>query len=363
MDIIPIQYYSILYFQFLLIVVLLVYIQCFQTDLTDSDNLKSKNAFGFFLLIVITLYMGLRPIKAAFGDMIIYYYELRNYINGAPFDTKKDFLFECMKYFFANFLSPESFFFTCSFLYVFPLYWATKKLFKDYWFYCFLMLVASLSFWAYGVNGIRNGVATSMFFYAISRNKLPLKIFFILVTLMIHKSMLVPVGAYFLASNYTNVKMYFYFWLLTIPLSLALGGFWESFFLNLGFGDEKLDAYLGQFDQASEGVTLTVGFRWDFLLYSASGVFAAWYFIFKKKFNDLFYNKLVGTFLVANGFWILVIRANYSNRFAFLSWFLLGMVIIYPLLKSKFFKNQHVVIGTILIVYFAFTYLLNIIFV
>lgn len=307
--------------------------------------------------------MGLRPISAAFGDMIIYYYEFTNYVNGAPFDSKKDFLFECMKYFFANYLSAEIFFFTCSFLYVFSLYWATKKLFKDYWFYCFLMLVASFSFWVYGVNGIRNGLATSLFFYAITRDKLSSKVLFILVTLLVHKSMLVPVGAYVVASNYTTIKMYFYFWLLTIPLSLALGGFWEGFFLNLGFGDEKLDAYLGQFDQASEGVVLTVGFRWDFLLYSASGVFAAWYFIFKKKFNDLFYTKLVGTFLIANGFWVLIIRANYSNRFAFLSWFMLGMVLVYPLLKRKFFENQHVVIGLILLVNFAFSYLLNILLV
>ena len=122
-----------------------------------------------------------------------------------------------------------------------------------------------------------------------------------------------------------------------------------------------MTTYLGSFNQASEGVELVAGFRWDFLLYSASGVFAGWYFIEKKGFQDALYQRLFNTYLIANGIWILIIRANYSNRFAFLSWFLLGLVIIYPLLKSKIFSRQHVVIVRIVFIYFSFCYLMNVI--
>ena len=52
---------------------------------------------------------------------------------------------------------------------------------------------------------------------------------------------------------------------------------------------------MGQFDQASEGVELNVGFRWDFLVYSASGVFAGWYYIFKQKYQDKLYLCLLYT--------------------------------------------------------------------
>ncbi len=361
MNFIPIPYYKIIYFQFLLVFVLGVFINSLYMNLTDSRNLRSKNNLGIFLLISTILYLGLRPISYWFGDMIIYNTEFQNYVNGAPFDTKKDFLFELMKYVFAKFLTAKSFFFACSFLYVFLLYLAVKKLFKDYWFYAFLMLLVAFTFWAYGTNGIRNGLATSVFIYAISRDKKYVIFLLLLVTYLIHKGMLVPIVAFLAANYYTNTKNYIYGWLLAIPLSLTLGGFWENFFLKLGFGEEKLGTYLGSFNQASEGVVLVLGFRWDFLLFSAAGVYAGWYYIVKKEFKDLLYEKIFCTYLLSNAMWILVIRANYSNRFAFLSWFLLGLVLIYPLLKNQLFTKQHAFIGRLVFGYFAFSYLMNII--
>ena len=71
--------------------------------------------------------------------------------------------------------------------------------------------------------------------------------------------------------------------------------------------------------------------------------------------------RLFNIYLFANAFWILVIRANFSNRFAFLSWFLLALVICYPWLKFYFEKNQHRKLGMIMLAYFGFTYLMNII--
>jgi hypothetical protein len=354
---VPLEYYSIIYFQFLLIIVLAVFFNSFQKELTDLDSLRNKNSFGVSVLILLILYLGLRPISFAFGDNI----EFQKYVNGAPFDSKRDFIFELMKYLFAKYLNAPSFFFTCSFLYVYLLYLASKKMFKDYWFYAFLMFIVAFTFWAYGTNGIRNGLATSIFIYGISRDKKYVVIAFLIASYFIHKGMLIPLLAFLITTFYTNSKVYLYSWFLAIPLSLALGGFWEAFFLSLGFGEEKLGTYLGSFNQASEGVELVAGFRWDFLLYSASGVFAGWYFIYKKGFEDVLYKKIFNTYLIANALWVLVIRANYSNRFAFLSWFLLGLVLIYPLLKIKVFNKQHVVIARIIFVFFGFCYLMNVI--
>ena len=266
-----------------------------------------------------------------------------------------------MKYFYAKYLNAQLFFFTCSFFYLYLLYLGTKKIFKDYWFYAFLMFVISFTFWAYGVNGIRNGLATSIFIYGISKEKKINTIAILLCSYFVHSSMIIPIVAYLITFLYNNTKIYIISWILFIPLSLAMGGFFESFFLGLGFGADKLDSYLGEFNQANEGVEINVGFRWDFLLYSASGIFAGWYYIFRKKFKDILYQKIFHTYLISNGLWILIIRANYSNRFAYLSWFMLGLVLIYPLLKNELFKNQHVLIGKILIVYVGFTYLMNVI--
>lgn len=336
--------------------------QSLGSKLENSNNLNGKNAFGIFIMIFLILFVGFRPLNYRFGDMVIYNEEFQRYaVGNQSFNGDKDFVFECFKYFFAKFSNSTMFFFTCIILYTIPLYISCKKLFINYWFYGFLMLIISFSFLAYGVNGIRNGIATSLFILAISRNKWSSKIVLFLTMIFIHKSLIIPIIVYVVVSKFSKTKYYLLGWLLAIPLSLALGSFWEGFFLGLGFGDEKLDGYLGGIDQASEGVKLVTGFRWDFLLYSTTGIFASWYYIIKKQFNDKNYTLICNTYIIVNAFWILVIRASYSNRFAYLSWFLLGLVIIYPLLKSKFSINQHKIIGFIVLVYFGFTYLLNVI--
>jgi hypothetical protein len=292
--------------------------------------------------------------------MGIYNIKFKNYVNGASINLKEDLLFEYMMYFFAKFLNAKIFFFTCAFLYVYLLYAACLKLFKDYWFHAFLMLIVAFTFWAYGTNGIRNGLATSLFIYGISRTKISSIILILTASYFVHKSMMIPILAFSITYFYSNTRIYLFFWAFAIPLSLALGSFWEGFFLSLGAGEQKLDTYLGQFDQINEGVTLKVGFRWDFLLYSFSGIFAGWYYIFKKNYQDVFYNRLFHTYLITNAIWILIIRANYSNRFAFLSWFMLGLVLLYPLLKSYLFEKQHELIGKIIIVSFVFSYFMNV---
>ena len=351
--------YTLFYYNFLLVITLFIFIKSWTISLESPVNLIEKNVLGFIFFLIILLFIGFRPINFRFGDMVIYNIEFEKYVNGAAFDTKKEFLFESFKYFFAKNFSATSFFFVCAFLYITPLYIASKKLFVDYSFYAFFLLVISFSFWAYATNGIRNGIATSLFIYAITRDSKIIKWAILLAIIFIHKSILITVIIYLLVSKFNFTKVYLLLWFICIPLSLVLGSFLEQFFLGLGFADEKLKVYLEGVDQVQEGVTLVVGFRWDFLLYSAVGVFASWYFIFIKKFEDKTYSLICNTYLISNSIWILVIRVSYSNRFAYLSWFLLALVIIYPLLKSKIFENQHKVIGTITILYFSFTYLFD----
>ena len=120
--------------------------------------------------------------------------------------------------------------------------------------------------------------------------------------------------------------------MLCIPLSLVSGGFWEGLFA--GFMADERSSYLTDGNINNDSFSSS-GFRWDFLLYSASAVYTAYFFIFKKNFTDQRYNRLVCVYLAANAFWVLVIRANFSNRFAYLSWFMMGIVIVYPFLTNS----------------------------
>lgn len=99
-----------------------------------------------------------------------------------------------------------------------------------------------------------------------------------------------------------------------------------------------------------------------FLVYSATPIAIGWYFIIKKKWQDNRFEKLFKIYLVANAVWILIIQASFSNRFAYLSWFLMGVIVIYPFLKYSFSnKLRGKLIAHTLLLYFLFTYMLNVI--
>lgn len=304
---------------------------------------------GHVLLFLIIIFLGLRPINYFFVDMPTYAAHYTRYLNNGEITASHDIAFHMFMKFCSNFISIHFFFLLCIVLYVVPMYVISKKIFKEYWFYAFLLLISSFSFWSYGVNGIRNGLATSIFLmaYAYRENKVIL-VALLTLSCAFHKTMLLPTLAYILTLFFNDSKYYLRWWFLSIPLSLFLGGFWVSLFTTLGFGDERLSGYLTAGQNTS--------FRWDFLIYSGSAVFTGWYFIFKKGFNDAVYNQLFNIYLVCNGFWVMVIRANFSNRFAYLSWFMIALIIIYPYLKKVFFEDQHIAIGRVAFAYFGFTY-------
>lgn len=355
---IPIEYYTGIYYHLLLGIVLITWVNTRRFSISDAESIKSNHVIGMALLFFILLYMGLRPISGRyFGDMGTYSkyfegYQQGNEIAGTP-DIGFNFFMRVCSYF----MNVKVFFLLCTAIYVLPLLYIAKKWFKSYWFYAFLFLVCSFSFWSYGTNGIRNGMSTSLFLLAISFSERKI----ILVVLMllacsIHKSMLIPAAAYGLTLINNDPEKYFFIWLAAIPLSLAMGGFWENFFAGLGLGDERA-GYLTSGNINNDDFSST-GFRWDFLVYSATGVLSGYYFVIKRNFGDKLYIHLVNIYLLVNAFWILVIRANFSNRFAYLSWFMLAIVIVYPFLKQRFFSKPHRTVGTVLFIYYMFTYVM-----
>lgn len=354
-EFIPLSFYTPLFYNVLLVIIVLVFLKL-QTNGYVIYNPNKKEYASLLLLISVTLYMGLRPISFAFGDMGIYAKYYREFQNGAEITNTKDILWRLFMKFSSGIMSAQAFFLLCAILYVVPLYSAAKKWFGKDSYFIFLMLIASFSFWPYGTNGIRNGIATSLIIYALAyNNNKVIKTGIFLIAYFIHGSVIIPIGAYVLTLFYKNPKHYLLGWLLAIPLSLALGGFWENLFTSLDFGGERIsyltdERYLDQFAR--------VGFRWDFLIYSAAAVYFGYYFIIKKKFNDMLYIQLFNMYVTANAFWILVIRSSFSNRFAYLSWFLMAIIIFYPFFKQQFFKKQQKVLAYTVLIYFGVTYIL-----
>ena len=125
----------------------------------------------------------------------------------------------------------------------------------------------------------------------------------------------------------------------------------SNFFAGLGF-DDRMTQYitLDEMDQFSQ-----VGFRWDFLIYSAAPIVMGWYICIYKQVSDNWYNVLVTVYCLCNAFWVMVIRSAFSNRFAYLSWFLYPIVIAYPLVNRKIREDQDGFTGWILLAYAMFS--------
>jgi len=205
-------------------------------------------------------------------------------------------------------------------------------------------VVLSMGFTAYCTNTMRAGLALSFIVlsFAAYPNKRQMLICLI-VGSSIHNSAAIPALVISLCYFFPNTKLFYKCWFLSIPVSLVAGGFFMNLFAEIG-GDDRT-GYLTNFS----GTTYNVGFRIDFIIYSLIPIVSGAYYIFKKGFKDKLYTLIYNSYLLTNIFWILVIRANYSDRFAYLSWFMIPFVLMYPLLKQKMALKENVWVGLILL--------------
>lgn len=243
--------------------------------------------------------------------------------------------------------------------YILSALWAAKRFFPTNPMLGMMFVLLSLSFFTFGVNGLRNGLACHLLLLAFSfllDDKYLIGVIICIMAFGIHKSSFLPIAA-FVAARYliSDVKYAVFFWLFCIPLSLLAGTTFEGFFASLGF-DDRMTRYTSD---TNDDVFKT-GFRWDFLLYSFMPVLMGWYVCVKRNIEENWYRVLVNTYCFANAFWILVIRSSYSNRFAYLSWFLYPIIIAYPLINMPVWEEQDKVTVQILLCYGAFTVVMNV---
>ena len=204
-DFIPLQYYYDTYIYFCFFLVLANLLHANTLELYSIKNIKFLRTSGYILLILIMLYMGLRPLSVIFGDMGSYNGYFTGYKFGMPITTEKDVFFHYYMKLLSYFVSNDGFFLVTAFFYIFPMFLISKFSFKDYWFYAFLMFVVSFSFYSYGVNGIRNGLAASMFLWGLCySHKKIIMIFLFFIAVLFHKTLLLPVLAYGITLLYNN---------------------------------------------------------------------------------------------------------------------------------------------------------------
>ena len=343
---------------------------------TGNSLLYSKPSLPvptIVVTVIIILFMGLRPNESYFVDTYMYAHSFNLMQNGFAASSSAssggEWLWARIMFAFATGSGDvHMFFLFIDFLYYGLMLLCCWRLFPNNTWLAMLFFIGSFSTYSYGVNGIRNGMACSVVLVAIALAAGGTKperyagLLLSLIAIVIHRSTALPIAALWAAVFIIrHPKQAIYFWVASIFLSLLVGNRVGDFFVSLGFDDRMTAYFQGQNNAKDMAQFSHTGFRWDFLLYSAMPVLFTWYLTVKRNFNDRAFNIIAVTYILANAFWILVIRAAFSNRFAYLSWFMYPLVICYPLLRFNIWPDQDRKTALILLLFYGFTYLMYLI--
>lgn len=326
--------------------------------ISTRSTLRADNKIYALLLCIFTaLMLGLSDIGYdTQSDRDIYAQTFKQISETSWSDifTNKEWLFYgYMK--FTNFLeNPQLWLILTASIYVFNYYAAAKRIAPKNVYLLMLLIICAFSFRGYGTNTIRAGLALSFVFWGLAHITEKWKwLIYFFIAFNIHHSTTIPIFAALISKYLPQTKYSYYFWFISVILSAVAGSYFTELFAIWG----------ADFDNRTDYLTTTesqynLGFRIDFILYSFLPIIAGYYYQHNLKFKNQFYSIIYNTYIIANAFWILVIKANFSDRFAYLSWFLYALVLIYPFLNNpkhfKFSCNKYIV--KIILVISLFSY-------
>ena len=341
-------------------------------------NSKSVNAaspqFGIIVLaIFLTLLIGLRPMDDRMSWMWVDSYNYKLMYNtsvGNPFvfnSLAENLIWDNLFNFWTSndlgltslFLLSDAFYFGCTYL-------ACRKWFPHDTAIAYLAFLGAFSTYSYSFNGIKAGVASALFLLALANyNKKAVSITFVVFSLGVHHSMILPVAAYIITLFVKNPKWYFYGWVFCVLMATLH----VSFFANLFSGftsDEKTAQYLtGTGDDS-----YITGFRPDFILYSFAPILVGYIVFLRNRIQvSNLYRILLCMYLCTNGVWCLCMYSGSTNRIAYLSWFMYPFVLIYPFLKENLTglrllgtKKQYAMLAMVVMYHYLFTFFMEVIY-
>ena len=370
-ELVPAEQYKLVFYCTMFVICLLTGI--YYLDSNSCQKLLKQNSalLPFLLTVILIIYIGLRPIRGRFfGDMAMYHHVWR-LVDESSLATN---LFESNREWFFQFImvsskrivpEPQFFFLLVDVIYFGCHFWACKKLLWENVWLAVLFTFFSFQFFTFGTNGLRNGMGCSLMLVSIAyfadrtKKGYIIGLLFIILALGCHRSVLIPTVAMLISTFFfKDIKYPISIWLFCILLSLFAGNYFQNLFIGIG-----LDQRMSTYSSVSER-TMTkfshIGFRWDFLLYSSMPIVLAWFARYRGIINKTFY-FLANTYIIANSFWVLVCRVAYSNRFAYLSWFLYALVIAYGVVRVPIWEKQDKNAGWILLGHSAFTMIMFII--
>lgn len=220
------------------------------------------------------------------------------------------------------------FFLLTASIYIFSYLVFARYYFEKNAFYFIVMSMGCLGFFAYATNTIRAGFAIAFLLLSLTPKKKIFMLPLMFCAVMLHRSMIIPVVGYWLAVFLPKNWVYYSIWVLCLIFSIMNVDI-ETFVDSFGFIDYRVERTWDSIELYKKE------FRWDFLLYSVIPLLISIYNIHRHNIQDKILFRMINMYLFVNSIWLLAIRIHYSDRLAYLSWFLIPFITLYPITKYQ----------------------------
>lgn len=325
-------------------------------------NYSGNSQLWLILLLsaVMVPFIGYRPANILFPDTAVYtstYDALKRGID-ITFSKGETFFYFIRDICISLDFSSQQYLMTIAGLYLLLLCLICRLLFKGNEILAFLFFITGFGFYSDLMTLIRNGLAMEMTLFSMAilcmswkkSIKYTMACLIGILAFYTHKSVLMPLSAMFLAYFLIkDTKISSLIWIISIFIALIIGPSLGVYISDI-MEDERLQQFTvaGLNEENFEGFSHS-GFRWDFLLYSFAGIIMCLYVTIVKGINDNVYNFICNTFILTNAAWITLIYSTFSDRFARLSWAMMPIVFLYPLVYMNIWNNPNNKITLILL--------------
>lgn len=323
-------------------------------EVSGGNGFVQHKIFSFIVALYVAFVMFLYPIE---GDKFAYdimFSKIKEINVSDAFTSDIDIAFYIFNKLILSFFDSHHVpFFAISFIYVFGYRYFSYSVAKLNATALFISYLCYFQFYAYGVNTLRAGLACTLFLIGITRYEFKKSYnYWFFLSVLVHVSFAIPLFALLIQGIFKKNKYVVFIWIITLVVSFVAGDYFKGILSLLSGYESNLSNYIN-----ANNDRYRQGFRWDFVLFSFFAVAVGYLFIETFEFKSKFYVAMWRTYVLANCFWLLVIDAAFSDRFAFLSWFLFPFIIIYPTLVMRDgFGNKR-----LFIVMFSVNYLFSLI--
>ena len=334
-----------------------VYIFLISTTKREGYSIVRFNLWGGLLILLV--YM-LTLIFIESNDKPVYlesYLDAENYYS----EYNRELFWGKLQIFLSSFLMKNEILYWLfySFFYCIAYYIVAKKYFPyQYAGYFVLCVIGCMGFVSYGSNTIRAGFGIALLLFAFCSENRWVKSLFSILAVGCNMPMLIPLSGFLIASFiFKKERWCEWIWFLFLIISATTSIVSDIMVLASGL-DARAEELI-DIDDTHE--VYNVGFRIDFVIYSLVPVAIAKYNMKNLIYEIPIYNTIYRTYLLINSLWLLLIRMPYTDRFAYLSWFMIPFLLLYPVLNG-ILNNQHPqryifrVIGLFLLVNVALTF-------